>query len=256
VNADLAQTLVVAAAVGLASGAMGAFVVLRRMALVGDALSHVALPGLAAALLYGFDPFWGVLACLVAGSVLVWSLEGATRLPTESLVGVLFTGSLALGTLLVPGEDLADALFGAFPELSPAQLAALLSLAAATTCVSFAAARAFVLRSLSPELAQASGVGRGADLLLLLNFALVVAVGIKLVGTLLMGALTIIPAAIAKNLCTSVAGYVLTAAALGLVCASSGALVAGRFALLPGPTIVFLGVGIFLASLPWAIRAR
>ena len=54
-----------ALAIGLASGGIGAFVVLRRMALVGDALSHVALPGIAFALAYAIDPFWGVVASLV-----------------------------------------------------------------------------------------------------------------------------------------------------------------------------------------------
>ncbi len=243
------SSLLIAGAVGMASGAIGSFVILRRMALVGDALSHVALPGIAVALLYQFDPFWGVVACLAGATFVVWWLEEATSLPTESVVGVLFTASLAIGTLLMPGEDLAESLFGGFPSLSLPSSAALVAMGGVTTGVSFLCARRFVLRSLSPEIAQASGVGRSADLVLLLNFALVVALGIKLVGTLLMGALTIIPASIAKNTCRSVRAYVVTATVLGTLVATGGVLLAERFALLPGPTIVLLGTGVFVVSL-------
>lgn len=55
----LVSSLVIACAVGIASGGIGAFIILKRMALVGDALSHVALPGIALALFYAVDPFWG-----------------------------------------------------------------------------------------------------------------------------------------------------------------------------------------------------
>jgi zinc transport system permease protein len=233
----------------MASGSIGAFVILRRMALVGDALSHVALPGIALALLYHFDPFWGVVASLIGASLVVWWLEAVTSLPTESLVGVLFTASLAIGTLLVPSEDLAEALFGAFPRLSSPALGALVAVAGATTCVSFLFARRFLLLSLSPELAHVCGVSRLTDFVLLLNFALVVALGIKLVGTLLMGALTIIPASIAKNAFRSVVTYVAAATVLGVLVAVGGVLVAERLELLPGPTIVLLGIAVFIASL-------
>ncbi len=252
----LAQSLVMAGAVGTASGAIGAFVILRRMALVGDALSHVALPGIAVAILYGVDPFWGVVACLVGASSIVWWLEGRTNLPAEALVGVLFTASLAVGTLLIPSEALVDSLFGAFPSLSPPALTGLVALAGATTCVSFLFAREFLLLSLSRELAQAGGTGRRTDLVLLLNFALVVALGIKLVGTLLMGALTILPAAIAKVTCRSVVGYMGTAVALGALNAVGGTIIARRLELLPGPTIILLGVGFFVVSLVWTAAQR
>ena len=59
-------SLWIALLVGIASGSVGPFILLRRMALVGDALSHVALPGIALALVYGLDPFYGVIVFLIA----------------------------------------------------------------------------------------------------------------------------------------------------------------------------------------------
>ena len=99
-----------------------------------------------------------------------------------------------------------------------------------------------------------NGLGRGYDLALLLIFAMIVALGIKLVGTLLMGALTIIPASIAKNLAQSMRRYVVTSAIFGGIISVTGVWLAESFRLLPGPTIVLLGVGLFLVSLPFARR--
>ena len=89
---------------------IGAFIILKRMALVGDALSHVALPGIALALFYAVDPFWGVLIFLLAAAVIVWWLEGRTTLPGDALVGLLFTTSLAVGVLAIPNREIIHSL--------------------------------------------------------------------------------------------------------------------------------------------------
>jgi zinc transport system permease protein len=79
----------------------------------------------------------------------------------------------------------------------------------------------------------------------------VVALGMKLVGTLLMGALTIIPAAIARNLTTSMKYYLVLASTLGGMIALVGVLVAAYGIVRPGPTIILLGVALFVVSLLW-----
>ena len=72
--------------VGVAAGYLGSFMVLRRMALVGDALSHVALPGIALALLFNVNPFLGAFFFLFIAVVVIWAIEEKTNLPTEALV--------------------------------------------------------------------------------------------------------------------------------------------------------------------------
>ena len=104
--------------VGLASGSVGPFILLRRMALVGDALSHVALPGIALALMYHLDPFYGVVVFLIAAAFVIFWLEGRSSVPPDAIVGLLFTASLAVGILMIPNEDVIESLFGAFPTLS------------------------------------------------------------------------------------------------------------------------------------------
>src|SRR3989344_2695540 len=92
--------LITAVLIGIGAGYLGSFMVLRRMSLVGDALSHVALPGIALALLWNFNPFFGAFAALFIATISIWILEKRTELPSETLVGILFTLSLAVGLLL------------------------------------------------------------------------------------------------------------------------------------------------------------
>ena len=86
-------------------------------------------------------------------------------------------------------------------------------------------------------------------MLFLLIFAFTVALGIKLVGTLLMGALTIIPASVAKNFSRNMTWYVVLSLVFGGVIAVGGLFIASSFHLLPGPAIILLGVGLFIVSL-------
>lgn len=242
----------IALLVGIASGSVGPFILLRRMALVGDALSHVALPGIALALIYHLDPFYGVVVFLIGATFLIFWLEQKSRVPPDAIVGLLFTASLAIGILMIPNGEIVESLFGAFPVLSLPFLLGILAAAGVLTVLCFVLTKSFLFRIVSPDLAKVYGWGRNYELALLLIFALIVALGIKLVGTLLMGALTIIPASIAKDLSRSMRWNVILSAVLGGAVSVAGVWIAGTFRFLPGPTIVLLGAAVFLLSLPFA----
>jgi ABC-type Mn2+/Zn2+ transport system permease subunit len=87
----------------VAAGLVGCFAVMRRMTLASDAISHVALPGIGIALALKLNPVLGGLAALLLGTLLVWGLEYKTRLPTESVIGVVFSAALAIGSMLTSG---------------------------------------------------------------------------------------------------------------------------------------------------------
>ena len=249
------STLAIAIMIGASSGAIGSFVLVRRMALVGDALSHVALPGIALAIAYRVDPFWGVLGFLMPAATLVWWLEGKTHLHPESLVGLLFTTSLAVGILTIPEMDIIESLFGGFATLSFNELVAIATAAAVLIFSTFVAAQRFALATVAPELTTPK-VRRRSDLLLLVIFAFIVSLGIKLAGTLLMGALTIIPASIARNATFSFKQYMLASTASGAGMAAIGAMLAHRFGWVPGPTIALLGSAFFVLSLAFSQLVR
>ncbi|MEK7599285.1 MAG: metal ABC transporter permease [Patescibacteria group bacterium] len=245
------QSILIALAVGLASGSIGAFIILKRMALVGDAFSHVALPGIALALLYHFDPWLGVVVFLLGAALLVWWLEGKTALPVEGIVGILFVASLSVGILIIPDADIAESLFGEFSLMSAPALVLFLSLACLFIFVSYFLAQRLTFLAISEELASVSKIGSRYNLLFLIIFALIVSLGIKLVGTLLMGALTIIPPLIAKNIGRTIKGYMILSSLIGAAIAVSGVSIARYYGFLPGPAIVLLGVFIFILSLPF-----
>src|SRR6266851_1400220 len=85
------EALTLSAAMALAAGLVGCFAVMRRMALAGDALSHVALPGIGIALALHVHPLLGAAAMLLFGGLLVWAIEDRSRLATETIVGVIFS---------------------------------------------------------------------------------------------------------------------------------------------------------------------
>src|SRR5512136_3252027 len=98
--------------VGLSAGYLGSIIILEKMALVGDALSHVALPGLALGILFNFNPFLGAFVFLFASAVVIWHLGRVTKLSFETIVGAMFTLALAIGIVIIPEAELLEALFG------------------------------------------------------------------------------------------------------------------------------------------------
>jgi len=241
--------------IGLAAGYVGSFMVLRRMALVGDALSHVALPGLAIAILLNINPFVGAFATLFIGIVFVWLIENRTELSTESLIGLIFTVSLAIGFLITPQSELLEALFGDISKISAvdAYLAVIFSIILVLAMRSIS--KGFILSTISPDLARASGVKVAKlNFIFLLLVAIAVALGIKAVGSLLMGALVIIPAITSRNVTSSLRGYTVASALIGLISLLGGMAIAGRFHLSPGPIVILASSAIFLVSLLFTKR--
>ena len=248
---NLLLTLITAGVVGAAAGYLGSIMVLRRLALAGDVLSHVALPGIGIALIYNLNPFIMAFIFLFSASWLIWLLEKKTRVPTDALIGILFVASLAVGVMIIPDlEELGEALFGDISaiDLFDTGLAVLLSV-----LVFIAGAKIYkglVLGTISEDLAIANGVKlRKINLLFLVLVSAVVALGVKVIGTLLMGALIIVSATAAKNLSRSISRYASLSTVFGLIAAPSGLLIARAYDLPPGPIIILVGIGIFLISL-------
>ena len=248
---DLLFSLITAGIVGAAAGYLGSIMVLRRLALAGDVLSHVALPGIGIALIYDLSPFLLAFIFLFAASWIIWVLEKKTKLSTESLIGILFVASLAVGVMIIPElEKLGEAFFGDISQINifDAGLAIILSILVFT--IGAKIYKGLVLGTISEDLAVANGVKlRRINLLFLFLVAAVVALGVKVVGTLLMGALIIVSATAAKNLSRSITKYASLSTVFGLVTAPSGLLIARAYELPPGPMIILVGIGIFLLSL-------
>ena len=243
--------LITAVFVGGVAGYLGSFMVLRKMALVGDAMSHVALPGLGLALLWGFNPFLGGFIALAIATVLIWWLEYRTTLTGETLVGVMFTASLAIGVLITPDHELLEALFGDISEVNLVNTVVSVLLSVVALFLAYKIKDGYLLGTISKDLAKSNGVKIAKiDLLYLFLVSLVVALGIKIAGTLLTGALVILPAAAAKNLSHSFSRFSYLSLGFGIISALCGIIISLYFGLIQaGPAIVLVSVFIFIVSL-------
>lgn len=247
---DFTLQLAIGILIGLSAGYIGSFMVLRRMSLVGDALSHVALPGIAVALLMNFNPFFGAFAALVLAIFLIWLLEKRTELPSETLVGIMFTASLALGLLLTPEPELLEALFGDITKVTMFDFWLTLCVSIVIFLVIRQISKRLMLGIISKELAQALKIPiNKINFIFLFIVAFVVALGIKVAGTVLTGSLVIIPAAAAKNISVNLSQYTLWSLFFGGLSSVLGLLLAKYFGISLGPTIILSAGGIFLGTL-------
>ncbi|MEK7192298.1 MAG: metal ABC transporter permease [Patescibacteria group bacterium] len=254
---NLILSLIVGIFVGAASGYLGSVMVLRRMSLVGDALSHVALPGIGIALTYKINPFLGAFVALALGVIAIWSIQRKTTLPTEAVVGLMFTFSLAIGVLVTPEPELLEALFGDISKVQSVDGIFAVALSAAVLMIMSLIRDKLVLGLISPDLAKSQGVKTDKiDLLFLGLVAIIVALGVKVVGTLLMGSLVIIPAAAAKNIASNLRTYGLLSVLFGILSVLIGVFLSNWLNWPPGPSIVLASSAIFLISLESRIQTR
>jgi zinc transport system permease protein len=252
-----AEYFLLSIAMAIAAGLIGCFAVMRRMALAADALSHVALPGIGIALALHIHPVFGALAALFLGALMVWAVEGKARVAPEALIGILFSAALAVGSMITSGEELIDALFGGAGALSWPE--AVFGLAASVGVVVFVVSQRYklVVILVSPEVARTAGIDvRRLNLLYLEMFALTIALGLRYLGVLLMGALIIIPAATAKRLAGNLSGMLTGAAAIAVAATAAGNGLAAWLHRQTGPLIVLVATGCFLLSFLWDKRRQ
>lgn len=205
----------------LAAGPLGCFVVWRRMAFFGDAVAHAAILGVAGALALSAPTGWGVMAAALAMGALVARLAGK-GFGTDTALGVLSHSALAFGLVaaaLVGGAriDLSSFLFGDILTVTAQDLIWIWAGAAAVLGLLAWRWRALLTATLNPDLAHASGIDpKREQAALIVGLALVVAISIKVVGALLIGALLLIPAATARAFAKTPEAMAAIAALIGV----------------------------------------
>lgn len=248
-TAPLWAVLIAGSFIAAAGGVLGAFALLRRMALVGDAMAHIALPGIAIALLWNANPFLGALCFLLAGALFIWIAERKTRIGVETIVGVVFSMALGLGALLTPELELLEALFGDLTKLSFYEAAFASFAAFLLLVILFSIAKKLTLALISQELSRSVGLNSALlELVYLLIFAVIAALGIKFTGLLLMGALIIMPAAVARNLAGSMRSYLFLSVCVGVLGAVASILLSLGYGVSPGPVFALLLGSLFFLS--------
>ncbi len=245
------SVIIVSLIVGVAASILGVFIILRRLALVSDVLSHVALPGMALSLFFGINVFFGAFAALIFAVLGIYFLENKSKISLEAIVGIMFTTSLALGMIFFPDkEQLIDGLFGNINSITTEDVFLTYILGGFIILITLVFFRNFAHTTFSKELAQSEGFSvKKINLIFLVLLAAVIALGVKVVGTLLIGALTILPVSIAKNLSGSLKSMTVLSVFFGVFIVILGILASLFFSIPLGAAIILSGSILFILSL-------
>ena len=191
--------------VGITCATLGSYVVLRRMAFIGDALAHTTLPGLVVAYLQGWSLFGGAVVAGIATALGIGWLSKRSEVREDTAIGIVFTGMFAFGILLISTarsfRDLTHMLFGNILGVTDQELGLIAGIAGVVVLALVLFHKELELASVDPVYAEV--IGLRTDLIrygLLVLLALATVAGIQAVGVVLTSAMLITPAAAASLL--------------------------------------------------------
>ncbi|WP_071797859.1 metal ABC transporter permease [Natronohydrobacter thiooxidans] len=265
-SSQIVQTVLLGAALlGLISGALGAFALLRGQSLLGDTVSHAALPGIVLGFLIAGGRDLGAIltgAALSGGlaALAVIAITRQTRLKPDAALGVVLGVSFAIGIVLLShaqgqsgaaSAGLSAFLFGQAAATLRSDLWIMGGLALAALSILALVWKEAKLVSFDPDFAQAIGlpVG-GVQALLTVMVALAIVAGLQMVGVILMVALLIAPAAAARQWARSLGAMVFLSMGFAVASGVIGALIsAGARGLATGPVVVLVATGFVALSM-------
>ena len=233
---------------------LGVFVVLRKMAFFADGIAHASLAGIAFGILAGVAPLPVAILWAVIIAMIMYMVERHTRLSSDTVIGILFTASLALGVVLlsfIPGyqPELVSFLFGNILTITWNDLLALGLWSLLVLSLLFAFRRGLMFTSLDRDAAHVAGIRTTAlELALYIALAVSVVFGVKLLGVILVAALLLIPPATARMLAVSLRQFFLFSLFAGLLSVLLGLLLSFMFDTPSGATIILSATALFLFS--------
>lgn len=252
----LLRALAAGIGVALVVGALGCFVVWRRMAYFGDSLAHSSLLGIALGLLYGVSINLGIIVvCTIFAMLLVW-LQQKRFLATDTLLGILAHASLSLGMVALSfldylQFDLHSYLFGDILTVSGADILWIYLGGAVVIGLLIANWSSLTLMTIHEDLARAEGVNTfRTHLVLMFLMTIVVAFSVRIVGILLITSMLIIPAATARQLAKTPESMAVIASVLAVIAVILGIVGSMQFDTPSGPSIVVAASLLFAILFP------
>ena len=241
--------------VAIVTGPLGCIVVWRRMAYFGAALAHAALLGVALGFVLDINLTVGVVVVCLALALGLAVLERQTMLASDSLLGIMAHAMLALGLVTLAflshlRVDLMSYLFGDVLAIVRTDIYLIAGLAGVALVLLVAIWRPLLSLTVNPDLARVEGVNvERTRLGFVLMLALVIAIGMKVVGILLVVSLLIIPAASARMLSKTPEQMAVVAAVLGALSVLLGLSASWHWDVPAGPMIVVVAGVVFLVCL-------
>ncbi|MDN2668614.1 zinc ABC transporter permease subunit ZnuB [Vibrio sp. 14N.309.X.WAT.E.F5] len=247
--------------IALIAGPLGSFVVWRKMAYFGDTLAHASLMGLALGFLFNINLYLALLICCLMLAVLLVTLQKQKLVATDTLLGILAHSALSLGLVAVSfldniRVDLMSYLFGDLLAVSPTDLVFIYAGAAVIGLVLAIFWRPLLSTTVNEDLAAVDGINIDLmRLILMLLVGIVIAVGMKFVGALIMTSLLIIPAATARKFANTPEQMAFLASVIGSIAVFGGLSLSWFYDTPAGPSVVISAAAMFMLSQMYRTRA-
>lgn len=249
----LQNALITALVIGIVGGAVGCFIILRGMSLMGDAISHAVLPGVAISFILGINFFIGAIVFGLLASTIITYIRSNSIIKSDTAIGITFSSFLALGIILIgianSSTDLFHILFGnilAVQDLDMWITIAVALLVLTTITIFF---RPLLLTTFDPILAKSMGVKVSFyHYLLMVILTLVAVTAMQSVGTILIVALLITPAATAYLYANSLKTMIFLSSGFGALASVLGLFIGYSFNIAAGSSIVLTSALLFLIS--------
>jgi zinc transport system permease protein len=233
----------------------GTFVVLKRYSLIGETLAHSSLLGVAVGLIAGYNPLWAAVVFAVVSAWIIEYLRSAFSLYSDAVLSILLSGSLAAAVIIVSlggafNNSLFSYLFGSILSVTYEDVVtiAIFGTLALGTLLFFSKELYFI--AYDEEVAKVSGIKvKFLNFLLVSVVAIIIALSIRVVGSLLIGALMVIPTVSALQFRVGFLKSVIISLSIALFSVILGMTLSFHFSLPSGATIVLCVLGIFILSL-------
>jgi manganese/iron transport system permease protein/iron/zinc/copper transport system permease protein len=241
--------------VGLLCGALGVFVVLRRMAYIGHGLSYGLIGGVAVASALELSDYFGAAVATAVGAAMIDRLRRVEGLGADTAIGVVSTTLFAIGVAVISANrekapNLENLLFGNVLGVNADDLIILTVVAVITAIVLFSNYKLLAFATQDAEMARIHGIPTAVvELGFNLLVGAVVVVSLRVVGVLLITAVIVFPAAVARVVCPTLGIMVVTAGAVGVASAVVGLYVSFHADLASGPSIVLADAGFLTIAL-------
>ena len=249
----LQNALITAIIIGIVAGAVGCFIVLRGMSLMGDAISHAVLPGVAVSYILGIDFFIGAIAFGLLASIIITFIKGNSIIKSDTAIGITFSSFLALGVILIgvanSSTDLFHILFGNILAVQDIDMYITIGVGVFVLLVIKLFFKELLLTSFDELLAKAMGMKVNFyHYLLMILLTLVSVTAMQSVGTILIVAMLITPAATAYLYANSLKTMIFLSSTIGAVCSVLGLFIGYSFNIAAGSSIVLTLATVFAIS--------
>ena len=256
-NLQLTISLISGLLISSVSAYLGTLMLSKRMSVVAGPLAHLAFPGVALAIIYDFSFAFGVFPFVIIGAIMIWFLERKTKLPMENLTAVIFAIGVGTSLLFLPIAKAEEALVGSIMQISVWESLMVFVLSLLVFVTVRYIYKTMMLINIYEDIAEAQKINISLyNLVYLLSIAVIVAMGVYLVGGLITVASIAIPAGASRNLSKSLSEYKFCAVLFSCIGTTFGILISLVCNLPTGPLIVVSNAVIFLLSLVYKMSRK